>query len=862
MIRKTIAEQKAKFPFGMLSSRYFGIISARMLSIGITIGVVALVSGYIGVMFADLQLSRLLLILSFCILIVVSIAGLKPLDLLLSKCFYGRPTDIEIDELNYQQLFENTTAGIGRTDSSTGRLLFSNPRLAEIFGYDDVDEFIREFIFSEHYPDVADREKQLQFYRDNPGSVAEGTFTGRHGNLVYVQAEVRFNEVGGYVDFVIIDITQKRQTEIKLSVVQSDYKALFENSTVGIGRSGIDNGKLLLGNQRLAEIFGYENPDEMMENFEFIPSYVDKSQRKQLIINLQNGAQTVSETSFYQKNGGIISLLIYDAINEEQGWLDYVAVDITELKQIVSEKRELENVIKSLIEYSPVPISVKDLDGVYSYLSPAYSQYLNQSIAEVSGQTVSALFDGETEKIIKEADDKVVSTGMPLLAEESFRINFGESILQVSKFPVKNASGDVSAVATIGIDVTSAVKNEQDLLSRTETLSMAEGIALLGHWRWDDQHKVIEYCSDHAARLFGLSSEQFLATASEESGFMSIVHVDDRQRVSESRQQFRQRVTSPGAPPTRFELEYRVIRSDGEIRFLHETEQLQEVPQSGPAGHLVTVQDVTELSLARNELQRNQSELEQIIEERTRELFQRQEMFRRFFEVIPDVYMVTDMDDGTCISVNEGFCSATGYSRSEVLGKSAIGLRLWQDSADRKRLVRGIVSDGFVTNLSAEFRRKDSSVWPGIVSACVVELGDRNLILSSTKDVTELRAARDEAIQSNGAKSEFLSSMSHELRTSLNAVMGFAQVLQFNRKEPLTPKQKRAVDLIFKSSQHLLDLINQVLDLSRIESGNLGVSIEVLNPGTIIEDCIAAARTMGESRGIKVDYPPGGCCYS
>lgn len=100
----------------------------------------------------------------------------------------------------------------------------------------------------------------------------------------------------------------------------------------------------------------------------------------------------------------------------------------------------------------------------------------------------------------------------------------------------------------------------------------------------------------------------------------------------------------------------------------------------------------------------------------------------------------------------------------------------------------------------------------------------------------QLRSARDLAEQANRAKSDFLSSMSHELRTPLNAIMGFAQLLQTNKRTPLSERQQRQVEQIYRSGHHLLNLINEVLDLARIEAGRINMSLEPLLPFEVIKD--------------------------
>ncbi len=119
----------------------------------------------------------------------------------------------------------------------------------------------------------------------------------------------------------------------------------------------------------------------------------------------------------------------------------------------------------------------------------------------------------------------------------------------------------------------------------------------------------------------------------------------------------------------------------------------------------------------------------------------------------------------------------------------------------------------------------------------------------------EIEAARIEAETANRAKSEFLSSMSHELRTPLNAVIGFAQMLESNPNEPLTEMQKKCVSHISKSGDHLLNLINEVLDLSKIEAGKLQLSIESVRLNDIFGECVSLVAPAARKQGIVITVP-------
>lgn len=119
----------------------------------------------------------------------------------------------------------------------------------------------------------------------------------------------------------------------------------------------------------------------------------------------------------------------------------------------------------------------------------------------------------------------------------------------------------------------------------------------------------------------------------------------------------------------------------------------------------------------------------------------------------------------------------------------------------------------------------------------------------------EFATARDQAEQANRAKSEFLSSMSHELRTPLNAILGFAQLLVAGRRMPLTERQKHHVEQIQKSGQHLLSLINEVLDLAKIEAGHLHLSIETLYADGIIREVVENLATSAQAAEVRLALP-------
>jgi PAS domain S-box-containing protein len=120
----------------------------------------------------------------------------------------------------------------------------------------------------------------------------------------------------------------------------------------------------------------------------------------------------------------------------------------------------------------------------------------------------------------------------------------------------------------------------------------------------------------------------------------------------------------------------------------------------------------------------------------------------------------------------------------------------------------------------------------------------------------ELHAARKTAEAASAAKSDFLSSMSHELRTPLNAILGFAQLLQRDKKAPLETRHRERVDQILRGGEHLLRLIDDILDLSRIEAGAVAVSTEPVGTVEVLQEALGTLQPMASRTGVRVELLP------
>jgi PAS domain S-box-containing protein len=234
--------------------------------------------------------------------------------------------------------------------------------------------------------------------------------------------------------------------------------------------------------------------------------------------------------------------------------------------------------------------------------------------------------------------------------------------------------------------------------------------------------------------------------------------------------------------------------------------------------------------------------------------------FRNILNHVPIGVIYTDLR-GNVKQTNPRFCELTGYSDEELLGLNLSDYvhpeDLMHDVDLMAQLVRGDIPM-YRRHLRYIAKRGDI-VW---VQATVSLLRDTNgkprSIVGVVEDITEhlkleeAERAREAAEASNRAKSEFLSRMSHELRTPLNAMLGFAQLLELDPRHPLDDAQKPWVGQIQQAGWHLLEMINDVLDLSRIESGNLRLQIETLDLDELLDATVAMVEGDAQHRRIGI----------
>jgi PAS domain S-box-containing protein len=262
---------------------------------------------------------------------------------------------------------------------------------------------------------------------------------------------------------------------------------------------------------------------------------------------------------------------------------------------------------------------------------------------------------------------------------------------------------------------------------------------------------------------------------------------------------------------------------------------------------------------------RKQVEAEQkLLDQRLRD---QQFYTRSLIESNIDAIMTTD-PKGIITDVNKQAEALTGCTRDELIG--APFKNFFTDPERAEASINLVLSEKKVTNYELTARARDGKETVVSYNATTFYDRDRKLqgMFAAARDVTErkrldqvlqeknaeLEGAKSAAEKANLAKSDFLSSMSHELRSPLNAILGFAQLMESDSPPPTT-SQKESIAQILQAGWHLLALINEILDLAKVESGQVPLSREPISMAEVMLECQGMIDPQAQQRGVQMKFP-------
>jgi PAS domain S-box-containing protein len=716
-------------------------------------------------------------------------------------------------EERYRALFEHVPVGLLRS-TPAGQILDANPALLDILGYPDLDTF-RGVRVTDLYVDPEVR-KQAQLLAESRG-VAEfdAQVQRRDSTVIWIRNTIRaVRDAAGRISHyggAIRDITQRKQAEDGLrrlaAIVEAADDAIF----------GVEPGGTITSwNAGAEKIFGYSREEILGRPVAVLIPPDRLNEIPQIGGRLEQGEHVHYDTVRIRKDGMSIHVsLTISPVTDAAGKIveaSSVAHDITGRRRAEEALRESEERFRLLAHAS------SDAVWDHDYLTgQVWRGEGTQTLFGYPPDPAQATTEWWNERVHPEDRARIASSiraaiesgGHSWSDEYRFRRADGSYAIVFDRgYLLRDAAGRPLRMIGAMADVTER-KRAEEAIRRLAAIVEAAADAIFGV----ELDGTITSWNPGAERMFGYSAEEILGRS------VSVLYPRDRHG---GYPQVAERLDRG----EHIYVETVGVRKDG----THVHTSLTISPIKDAEGKVIRVsavaRDITERLRAEDELRKS--------EERFRLLA------RASNDVVWDHDLLTQR-----VWRGEAIHTLFGYPPETAGGREWWAERIHPEDRERvvSRLYALIDAGGVSWTDEYRFRRADGSYAHVSDRAYVVHDDDwRPLrVIGAMVDITERKRAEEALLKANEAarasreKSEFLSRMSHELRTPLNAVLGFAQLLEM---ESLPPEQREGVDQILNGGRHLLELINEVLDIARIEAGRLAISLEPVPLGEVVQETL------------------------
>ncbi|EHJ47994.1 PAS/PAC sensor hybrid histidine kinase [Solidesulfovibrio carbinoliphilus subsp. oakridgensis] len=233
-----------------------------------------------------------------------------------------------------------------------------------------------------------------------------------------------------------------------------------------------------------------------------------------------------------------------------------------------------------------------------------------------------------------------------------------------------------------------------------------------------------------------------------------------------------------------------------------------------------------------------------------KKLQESEEKFKKVFTSSPGILLLMDLDKKIILDVNNSFTEILGYGREEVRGQNVGVLGLIDAPGSGAGLETLLETEGRFSDQELVVRTREGASRIILASADVVQVAGQRYLIAGGQDVTDLHEAREDAERANRAKSEFLANMSHEIRTPLNGILGMTSLALMTCTDH---KGREYLGLAQQSGQHLLGIINDILDISKIESQRFELEKAEFNPRETLENLFQTMRVEADAKGVRFD---------
>jgi PAS domain S-box-containing protein len=723
-------------------------------------------------------------------------------------------------EAKFRSIYESTQAGIMvlRTD---GKFQMVNPAFCEMLGYNDSELLTMRLFDVLHTDDLPYCTHSFNQLLD--GSIrliqAEKPFLHRQGRTVWTATNISLiRDAEGNVLYAIgllQDITKEKSAEQALTESQRRYKTLATASPAGLFETNVD-GVYTYVNEQVCRILGLSEAQILGMN------WIDVLFHEERSYTLYEWEKCRMQHSHFhmeyrlQRHQEIIWVLgqiapLFDQNNHLQGYVGTLT-DITERKQMEEQLRAAETKYHTLVEQIPAVTYIRDLIEEYRicYISPQIEELTGFAVQEWlnDAELWFKLVHPDDLKDVLEESSQAIIENRPALSEYRLRTREGHIVwLHDRALVVRELQDSRPLIQGVAVDVTEQKRIEHELREnehyrRTLIEEAQIGLILIRL----DGTEIFEEVNPNFANIIGYTVEEIV-------GKLSIYDIIPMEYLRITQQRIEE--ASKNGRFSTYEQEY--IHKAGYTVPVRISGLL--IKRKGKTYIWANVESIREQKLA---------------EANTNDLIFRLNQFKTTLDITLDGVFMFDAETLKLIYVNQGAIRQQGCSEFELLHMTFADLTLEHTHAQMVELLEPLQQDIASITIEMLHEHKTHGLFPVEVSIQYVQMqGQRSRFIAISRDITERKQADDRAKKlmqemtkaklaaetANRAKSTFLANMSHELRTPLNAILGYAQILK--RDTTLNEQQHESVKIMQRSGEYLLNLINDILDLSKIEADRI-----------------------------------------
>ncbi|MEO0456140.1 MAG: PAS domain S-box protein [Cyanobacteria bacterium P01_A01_bin.114] len=485
--------------------------------------------------------------------------------------------------------------------------------------------------------------------------------------------------------------------------------------------------------------------------------------------------------------------------------------------------REREQFLQTVLDTFPLSVFWKDRELVYRGGNCNFSRDAGlSSVANIVGQTDYDLPWGADEAEAYRADDRqVMATNQAKLGIIETQIQAGgkQIWLETNKLPLHSLTGKVVGVLGTYRDITDRKQAEEALRESEARWQFALEGSGYGVWDWNLQTNTV-FFSQQLKAMLGYAEDEMANCLDD---WTSRIHPDDKDQVFADVNRYFSGETAT------YQNEHRLRCKNGSYIWIVDRGKVVERTAEGqPLRMIGTHTDITALKQAQSELQALNQQLEAKVEKRTAALQERETRYRALMDRASDAILLVDQQ-GNVLEANRRAEELLGYPQANL---TAMHLTQLHRSDELTRIMKAFEAlahdQPFAQVLDVHFCCKAGHSVPVDISASVIEVHGEKIIQEIFRDISDrkqteaqLRKTNQELARATRLKDEFLANMSHELRTPLNTVLGMSEALQEQTFGPVTSGQSKALQTIEHSGAHLLELINDILDVAKIEAGQM-----------------------------------------